>query len=122
MKVLFIINEHPFGNERTWNALRLARRMSQRDDLEIRLFLFSDSVFCASNRPEFKNGAYDAANGLTYSPAELISTTRNVEVLVCGTCCKTRGIAENDLHDFASPGSLDSLSDWICDSDRIITS
>lgn len=121
MKVLFIINEHPFGNERTWNALRLARRMSQRDDLEIRLFLFSDSVFCASNKQEFKSGAYDAANDLTYSPAELISTTRNVEVLVCGTYCKTRGIAESDLHDFASPGSLDSLSDWITDSERVIT-
>ncbi|MCD4732999.1 DsrE family protein [bacterium] len=121
MTILFIINEHPFGNERTWNALRLARRMSQRDNIEIRLFFFSDSVFCASEKPEFKSGAYDAERNLTYSPAELISTTRNAEVLVCGTCCKTRGVAESDLHDFASIGSLDSLSDWITDSNRVIT-
>ena len=120
MKTLFIINEHPFGNEHTWNALRLARRMSQRD-VEIRLFFFSDSVFCASQKDEFKSGAYDTENSLTYSPAELISTTRNAEVLVCGTCCKTRDLGEDDLHDFASIGSLDSLSDWITDSDRIIT-
>ena len=45
MDVLFIINEAPYGNERFYNALRLAQAMlKQADDGEVALFLMADAV------------------------------------------------------------------------------
>jgi len=45
MKLLFILNDAPYGSEKTYNALRLAMAL-QRDyaDHEIRIFLMADSV------------------------------------------------------------------------------
>jgi uncharacterized protein involved in oxidation of intracellular sulfur len=47
MKVLIILNDPPYGTERSYNALRLARSLSQQDDVTVNLFLLADSVSCA---------------------------------------------------------------------------
>lgn len=45
MKVLFILNEAPYGSEKAYNALRLAMKLQQEQaDAEIRLFLMADAV------------------------------------------------------------------------------
>lgn len=48
MKALFILNEAPYGSEKTYNALRLAMAL-QKDhaDAEILCFLMADAVFAA---------------------------------------------------------------------------
>jgi uncharacterized protein involved in oxidation of intracellular sulfur len=38
-KVLFILNDPPYGTERVFNGLRLAVAVAKRDDAEVRVFL-----------------------------------------------------------------------------------
>ncbi len=41
---LFIVNDAPYGNERAYNALRLADALAAREGLAVRLFLMADAV------------------------------------------------------------------------------
>ena len=47
MQTLFILNDAPYGSERSYNALRLAKAMAKRDGEAVRLFLMGDAVACA---------------------------------------------------------------------------
>lgn len=44
---LFILNDAPYGNERAYNALRLAAALSGKDDQQVRVFLMADALACA---------------------------------------------------------------------------
>ncbi len=60
MKLLFILNDAPYGSEETYNALRLAMAL-QRDyaDHEIRIFLMADSVSSALKGQNTPQGHYN---------------------------------------------------------------
>jgi uncharacterized protein involved in oxidation of intracellular sulfur len=45
--VLFVLNDAPYGNERTFNALRHAMAVAQRDGAEVKVFLMADATACA---------------------------------------------------------------------------
>lgn len=45
--ILFIINDAPYGNERAYNALRLAGVLAGKEDQRVRVFLLADAVGCA---------------------------------------------------------------------------
>ncbi len=47
MKTLFILNDAPYGTERSYNALRLAGALSKTEGEEVRLFLIGDGASCA---------------------------------------------------------------------------
>ena len=47
MKILVILNDPPYGTERSYNGLRLAGALSKREGVEVRVFLFGDAVGCA---------------------------------------------------------------------------
>ena len=44
---LFVINDSPYGNERPFNALRLALNLTKRPEVLVRVFLMGDGVNCA---------------------------------------------------------------------------
>ena len=44
MKYLLIINHGPYGNERPYNALRLAMNLSKREGTQVSVFLMGDGV------------------------------------------------------------------------------
>ncbi len=44
---LFILNDAPYGNERAYNALRLAAALAGKEEQQVRLFLMADAVACA---------------------------------------------------------------------------
>ncbi len=56
---LFIINDSPYGNERPFNALRLALNLVKRDDASVRVFLLGDSVNCAIAGQKTPEGYYN---------------------------------------------------------------
>ncbi len=58
-KFLFIINDAPYGNERPYNALRLAHNLLKRDGVEVRVFLIGDGVLCASKGQKTPDGYYN---------------------------------------------------------------
>ena len=41
MKTLFVLNDPPYGTERSYNALRLAGALAKRDTHEVRVFLMA---------------------------------------------------------------------------------
>jgi uncharacterized protein involved in oxidation of intracellular sulfur len=56
---LFIINDAPYGNERPYNALRLAYNLVKRDGAEVRVFLTGDGVLCARKGQKTPDGYYN---------------------------------------------------------------
>ena len=56
---LIIINDGPYGNERPYNALRLAMNLAKRETNHIRVFLMGDGVQCAIKGQETPQGYYN---------------------------------------------------------------
>lgn len=56
---LFIINDGPYGNERPYNALRLALELIKRPEAQIRVFLIGDGVNCALASQKTPDGYYN---------------------------------------------------------------
>ncbi len=56
---LFIINDAPYGNERPYNALRLAYNLAKRAGIEVRVFLTGDGVLCARKGQKTPEGSYN---------------------------------------------------------------
>ncbi|OGO80458.1 MAG: hypothetical protein A3K41_08235 [Chloroflexi bacterium RIFOXYD12_FULL_57_15] len=56
---LFIVNDSPYGNERPYNALRLALNLVKRLDAGVRVFLIGDGVNCAIAGQKTPEGYYN---------------------------------------------------------------
>ncbi len=57
--ILLIINDGPYGNERPFNALRLALNLVKRPGVSVRVFLTGDGVACARRGQTTPNGYYN---------------------------------------------------------------
>ena len=58
-RYLFVINDAPYGNERPYNALRLAMNIAQRPAVAVRVFLTGDGVLCARKGQKTPDGYYN---------------------------------------------------------------
>lgn len=56
---LIVINDAPYGNERPYNALRLANNLIKREGLTVRIFLSGDGVLCARKGQKTPDGYYN---------------------------------------------------------------
>jgi uncharacterized protein involved in oxidation of intracellular sulfur len=56
---LLIINDGPYGNERPFNALRLALNLVKRSGASVRVFLTGDGVACARRGQTTPDGYYN---------------------------------------------------------------
>ena len=45
--VLFVLNEGPYGSERSYYALCHAMAVAKQDDVQVKLFLTGDATACA---------------------------------------------------------------------------
>ena len=45
--VLFVLNDGPYGSERSYNALRHALAVAKQEGAEVKLFLTADATACA---------------------------------------------------------------------------
>jgi uncharacterized protein involved in oxidation of intracellular sulfur len=116
MKILIIINDAPYGTEKMFTALRLAMSLQKEyGDLVLRIFLFTDAVTAALPNQIIPEGYYSIEKMLK----SVIN--KGAEVKLCGTCIKARGLKELKLIDGTEISNMKQLSDWIVDSDRIIT-
>jgi len=57
--VLFILNDAPYGNERPYNALRLALNLAKREGVQVRVFMTGDGVLCARGGQQTPQGYYN---------------------------------------------------------------
>lgn len=56
---LIVINDAPYGDERPYNALRLALNLVKREGVNVSVFLLADGVFCARNQQKTPEGYYN---------------------------------------------------------------
>ena len=56
---LIVINDGPYGNERAYNALRLALNLVKRPESTVRVFLVGDGVACAKRGQKTPEGFYN---------------------------------------------------------------
>lgn len=115
MKALFILNAAPYGNEPTYNALRLAGALSKREHNAIRLYLMGDAVGAARNGQKVPEGYYNVELML-----QKVLHQRG-EVGVCGSCMDARGLQVAELIEGAHRGTLEELADWTEWSDNVFT-
>ena len=61
MKILFIINDAPYGTEKAYNALRMAMSLQKEhvESVEVNIFLLADAVTCALPNQVTPNGFYN---------------------------------------------------------------
>jgi uncharacterized protein involved in oxidation of intracellular sulfur len=117
MKILLIFNREPYDNtDVTWNGLRLAGKLTEGGQ-EVRIFLMNDAVDMARDACRPPEG-YD--QDLSKMLKELIG--QGVTVKVCGTCMARCGIHKNQPYfDGAEKSTMQALSDWVVDSDKVIS-
>lgn len=58
-KTLIILNDPPYGTERSYNGMRLANALSKGEDDEVRVFLIADAVACGKRGHRTPNGFYN---------------------------------------------------------------
>jgi uncharacterized protein involved in oxidation of intracellular sulfur len=56
--LLFVLNEAPYGSERTYNGLRHAMAVAKKDDVGIKVFLTADATTCALAGQKTPEGYY----------------------------------------------------------------
>lgn len=110
---LFIVNDAPYGNERAYNALRLAGALASREGQAVRLFLMADAVTCAKSGQKVPEGYYNVQ-------LMLGKVIRKVEVSLCGTCMDARGLRDEELIEGARRGGLAQLADWTAEADKVL--
>jgi uncharacterized protein involved in oxidation of intracellular sulfur len=114
MKALMILNDAPYGSEKTYNGLRLAASLA-RQGTEVRVFLIGDAVACAKSGQKVPSGHYNAQTMLG------AVVRHGGSVGVCGTCIDARGIAEGELVEGARRSTMDELTAWTLEADKVLT-
>ena len=115
MKTLFVLNDAPYGTERSYNGLRLAGALAKREGQEIKVFLIGDAAACAKKGQKVPQGYYNTEIMLKNV------SKHSTEIGVCGTCMDARGITEAELTEGAKRSTLEQLTDWTIWADKVIT-
>jgi len=58
-KYLIVINDGPYGNERAYNAMRLAINLVKQPEVSLKIFLIGDGVQCAVAKQQTPQGYYN---------------------------------------------------------------
>ena len=111
MNTLFILNDAPYGTERSYNALRLARTLAKLQGEQVRVFLMGDAVACARSGQKVADGYYNAGDMVRMVGGE---------VGLCGTCMDARGLSADQIVDGARRSTLKELAEWTAAADKVL--
>ena len=114
MKTLVILNDPPYGSERSYNALRLAGALAKREGQEVRVFLMGDAAACGKAGQKVPQGYYNLERMLR------VVAQAGGAVGVCGSCVDARGIGDAELVEGARRSSLEELADWNLWAERVL--
>jgi uncharacterized protein involved in oxidation of intracellular sulfur len=114
MKTLFILNDAPYGSERTYNGLRLAGTLSKQEGNTVRVFLIGDGAAAAHLNQKVPQGFYNIE-------VMIGNVTRHGgEVGICGTCMDARGMGDGDIADGTHRSTLAELAEWTAWADKVL--
>lgn len=117
MEILtMIISSSPYGDERIWNALRLAEALSCSNvKTKVNIFLIGDAVNAAKKGQKPAKGFYNIEKML----ADLVKV--GADVNVCQTSMNLRGLTEEGLVKGTKMGTITGLSKWIEKSQKVLS-
>ncbi|MBT3396876.1 MAG: hypothetical protein HOB82_00710 [Alphaproteobacteria bacterium] len=113
-KTLIILNDPPYGTERSYNGLRLAGNLAKRDGEEVTVFLMGDAASCAVAGQKTPNGYYNIEKMLK------VVMGQGGDIAVCGTCMDARGLSEDMLTDGARRSTMAELGDLTLAADKVL--
>ncbi|MFN7970910.1 MAG: DsrE family protein [Acidobacteriota bacterium] len=113
--ILVVLNDPPYGTERSYNGLRLAGSLGRKKEAKVRVFLIGDAVGCAKRGQKVPQGYYNIESMLQ------IVVRHGGEVGVCGSCLDARGTVETDLVEGTHRGSMDELTAWTLEADKVVS-
>lgn len=114
MNILLILNDAPYGSERTYNGARLAGALARNAETGVKVFLIGDAAAAAHGRQKVPAGFYN----LEVMLGSLVK--RGGVVGVCGTCMDARGISDADLIEGTHRSTLDELAQWTTWADKVL--
>lgn len=105
MSILMILNDPPYGTERTYNGLRLAiNLLAKHPELRLSVFLMGDAASSAKAGQRTPNGYYNVERLI------INVLRRDGTVLACGTCLEARGLADEELIAGVTRSTMDELT------------
>jgi uncharacterized protein involved in oxidation of intracellular sulfur len=114
MKTLFILNDAPYGSERTYNALRVAGAISKQEGNAVRVFLIGDGASAAHRNQKVPQSFYNIE-------VMLGSVIRHGgSIGICGTCMDARGLGESDISEGTHRSTLAELTEWTAWADKVL--
>ena len=114
MKTLFILNDPPYGTERSYNALRLALTLLKSDSApEVTVFLMADAVACAKAGQKTPDGYYNLERMIK-------GVACRAPVVLCGTCMDARGLGDDELAAGATRGNMEDLARLTAEADKVL--
>lgn len=114
MNVLVVLNDPPYGTERSYNGLRLAGSLAKRKDNQVQVFLIGDAASCAKAGQKVPQGYYNLE-------LMLRSVARRGGVIgVCGTCMDARGMTDEELAEGCRRSTMDELTEWTQQADQVL--
>lgn len=115
MKILFILNDAPYGTEKCYNALRLAIALLKADpSIQPTVFLMADAVAGARRGQKTPDGYYNLERMLKRV------AKGGGEVLLCGTCMDARGLGDDEMLEGARRSTMDELAEATVAADKVL--
>ena len=115
MNLLMILNDAPYGTERTYNGLRLAMNLlSKVEGAQVTVFLMGDAVASAKAGQQTPTGYYNVERMLKGVLG------RKGQVLLCGSCMDARGIKETEIVEGSRRSTLDELTEKTASAERTL--
>ena|ERR1041385_3510163 len=115
MRYLFILNDSPYGSQRTYTGLRLALNLMRSPANVVHVFLIGDGVTAAFEGFTPAHAYYSTQDMLRQVGA------RGGRIGVCKTCLEARGILDQHLVPEAKRATLDDLTEWTEEADKVLT-
>ena len=116
MKILFLINDAPYGTEKFYNACRLAMQIQkEHSQTEVLIFLMADSVTGALVNQNTPQGYYNIERMLK------AIINKGGKVKLCGGCLDARGLNELKHIDGCERSNMTELAQWTIDTDKVFT-
>ena len=114
MKSLFILNDPPYGTERTYNGMRIATNQYKKDEAaDVTVFLMADAVLTAKAGQNTPNGYYNLERMLK------VLLKKGGRVLLCGSCMDARGLKEEELLEGCERSTLDALTEASMETEKV---
>lgn len=111
---LLILNDPPYGTERSYNGLRLAIAVTKTEGASVKVFLIGDAAACAMAGQKTPDGYYNLERMLK------ILHSKGAVVGVCGTCMDGRGLKPEMLAEGAHRSTMDELAAWTAAADQVL--